>query len=123
MKYFFLLLIVLMTSYAGVIYGSTFIKRLSQLKEIQNAILILQNEVVYSYTPIPEAIENSVDKIKQPINNLFKRVHELLKDNKVDSVFNAFDIAYNEQKDMINIKREDMEIIFDFAKSLGQTAV
>ena len=123
MKYLFLTLIILISTYIGMIYGATFKKRLEQLKELENSLLILQNEVIYVYTPLPEAIKNTSNRAKEPIRKLFYKVYKLLDNNEVDSVFYAFNKSYKEHKDNLSLKKDDIEIILDFAKSLGQTSV
>ena len=123
MKYLLLTLIILVSTYIGMLYGSTFKKRLEQLKELENSILILQNEVIYVYTPLPEATKNTSARIKNPLKKFFYKIYRILENNEVDSVFNAFNQAYKEEKENLNLKKDDVEIILDFAKSLGQSSV
>lgn len=107
----------------GFTYGEGFKKRTKQLNEIQRCIHQLQNEIVYTHTPLPEAILDVSKKSSSPIKNIFEEVSSLLFFNEVDNVYQAFKNVMENQKDNLNLKKEDIDIIFDFAKTLGESDI
>lgn len=107
----------------GFTYGEKFTKRTKQLNELQRCIHQLQNEIVYTHTPLPEAILDVSGKSSSPIKNIFEQVSSLLFLNEVDNVYEAFKKTIYEQKDNLNLKKEDISIISDLAKTLGESDI
>ncbi|AGF56500.1 stage III sporulation protein SpoIIIAB [Clostridium saccharoperbutylacetonicum] len=115
--------IFLISTYIGFIYGDTFKKRQDQLREILKALTILENDIVYGTTPLPEALENLYSKINNPLNNLIKAIADRLIKGDVESVYQG---ALEEFKGLENefyLNEADKEIMADFLKSLGSSGV
>ncbi|EGT2191114.1 stage III sporulation protein SpoIIIAB [Clostridium perfringens] len=123
MKVFFLLIIVLLSSLIGYLYGEGFRNRLSQLRELKRALIDFENDIVYTYTPLPESIESIALKAKSPIKELFNEISFKLKNNEVENVYMAFKESINEHKKEMNLRNKDFEILLDLSKSLGETNV
>ncbi|WP_221389287.1 stage III sporulation protein SpoIIIAB [Clostridium perfringens] len=123
MKVFFLLIIVLLSSLIGYLYGEGFRNRLSQLRELKRALIDFENDIVYTYTPLPESIESIALKAKRPIKELFNEISFKLKNNEVENVYMAFKESINEHKKEMNLRNKDFEILLDLSKSLGETNV
>ena len=87
MKVFFLLIIVLLSSLIGYLYGEGFRNRLSQLRELKRALIDFENDIVYTYTPLPESIESIALKAKSPIKELFNEISFKLKNNLINNKF------------------------------------
>ncbi|MDU2664885.1 MAG: stage III sporulation protein SpoIIIAB, partial [Clostridium perfringens] len=121
MKVFFLLIIVLLSSLIGYLYGEGFRNRLSQLRELKRALIDFENDIVYTYTPLPESIESIALKAKSPIKELFNEISFKLKNNEVENVYMAFKESINEHKKEMNLRNKDFEILLDLSKSLGET--
>ncbi|WP_221372272.1 stage III sporulation protein SpoIIIAB [Clostridium perfringens] len=123
MKVFFLLIIVLLSSLIGYLYGEGFRNRLSQLRELKRALIDFENDIVYTYTPLPDIIESIALKAKSPIKELFNEISFKLKNNEVENVYMAFKESINEHKKEMNLRNKDFEILLDLSKSLGETNV
>ncbi|MEW9093692.1 MAG: stage III sporulation protein SpoIIIAB [Clostridiaceae bacterium] len=117
------LMVIISTTLSGILYGGNFKKRTHQLKELQRCIYQLQNEIVYTYTPLPQAFSNISKKSVYPINNFFDSISKLLYLNKVNNVYDGFQKAYEEVKDILNFTKEDINILFNFGKSLGESDI
>lgn len=118
-----IIIIIISSTLIGFIYGESLKKRVFQLKEIEQAILQLQSEVLYNHSSLPEVFKNISNKCSKPIGQVFMYVSMLLYENKVDSVYEGFRIAINENKDKLNIKQHDIDIILDLSKSLGESDI
>lgn len=114
-------LIVLCCTMAGFIYSEKYRRRVVELNEIHRSVIQLQNEILYTYTPLPEAIRNVSEKSIHPLDKLFLAVYEVLSSNKAESVYEAFLSAINNNKEYTSLKKEDMAVLLDMAKTLGES--
>lgn len=117
------LLILLSTSLAGFVFGESFKKRGMQLKEMERALIQLQNEILYTHTALPEAFYKIGDKSKDPMKNIFEDIAKSLDFSQVESVYFAFNNALNKNKEDLNLEKEDISILLDLAKSLGESDI
>lgn len=121
-KLIILIIVFLVFSYGGYAYGEKFNNRYKNLKEILKSILLLQNEIVYNMTPLPEALNSIGTKCRTPIKELFLNASKLLSEGEEDSVYDAFKIIY-EKENNIYLNKEDERVLGDFLKSLGELGV
>ena len=123
LKLMFLLIIFVTSSYLGFIYGETFKKRHDQLKEILKALSILEGEIMYGSTPLPEALDNISFKVREPLNKVIKRVKDKLTYGNVESVYEGFIEEFLVLEDEFYFNESDKRILGDFFKSLGDSGV
>lgn len=117
------LLILGATTYWGFYSSKHFTRRFNELMELERAIYQLEGEIVYTHTPLPEALYNISKKSRQPINNILFEIAEHLYSNKVESVFEAFDKTLKTYGDKTCFNNEDKSVLLDLAKGLGETDV
>lgn len=110
-------------SLIGFLYGENLRNRLIQLKEIEQALYQLENEIVYTRTSLPEIFFHVAQKCNKPIKNIFLDVSKLLYNNEVNSVYEGFRKAIELNKELISVKKEDIDVLLDLAKSLGESDV
>ncbi|MDP4087760.1 MAG: stage III sporulation protein SpoIIIAB [Bacillota bacterium] len=115
------ILIIGASSVIGFIFAETLRRRLNQLKELQGALVQLQNEIFYTRTDLPEACLKVALKSKNPINTIFEKVSEELSGNDMDSVYAAFQYALKVNEGGLNLTKEDKEILLDLSKALGDS--
>lgn len=123
LKLMLMLMIFITSSYLGFIYGETFKKRHDQLKEILKALSILEGEIMYGSTPLPEALDNISFKVRDPLNKVIKRVKDRLTDGNVESVYEGFIEEFLVLEDEFYFNESDKRILGDFLKSLGDSGV
>lgn len=107
----------------GFILGENLKNRLLQLKEIEQALYVLQNEIVYTRTSLPEIFFHVGEKCIKPINHIFFQVSKLLSDNEVDSVYEGFEKSLQDNYDLISLKKEDLNVLMDMARTLGESDI
>ncbi|AYD40600.1 stage III sporulation protein SpoAB [Clostridium fermenticellae] len=107
----------------GYMYGENLKKRTRELKEIERCIIQLQNEIVYTHTPLPEAIMTVSKKSFGGVKKIFEDISKLLMLNKVDSVYEAFNKVIDDEKKYLNLKDEDLYILLDMSKTLGESDI
>ena len=107
----------------GYIYGDSFRKRVTHLKEINKSLILLQNEVVYMNAALPIAIEDIAIKANEPLADFLLKVSESLKEGSEGDVYSSFKKVYRDYEDEFYLEKEDKSILEDFVKSLGESGV
>lgn len=116
-----LALIVGAASAMGFMFSETLKRRLTQLRELQGALIQLENEIFYTRTALPEACLSVSEKSNYSVDKVFKKVSEVLSDNSTNSVYDAFVTALSCNEEYISLTKEDKDIILDLAKALGES--
>lgn len=111
------------STFGGFFYSEAFKHRLKQLNEVERSIYQLQNEIIYTHTPIPEALENVSIKGIKPISQIFYEISQELSSNKHDSVQEAFKYIFDKRRKSINLKNCDIDVILDLSKCLGESDI
>jgi stage III sporulation protein AB len=123
LKFLGAVLIIFGSTVCGFFYSEKFRNRTQQLNELLRCLYQLQNEIVYTHTDLPEGLRNLSKMSIFPIGRLFKEISELLEKNKVDTVFDAFVQGFESEKDEIFLEKEDIEVIMNFSKTLGESDI
>lgn len=117
------IIIFLSCTYIGFYYGESFKKRSRQLNSILKSVLFLNNEVMYTNTPLPEALKYISLKVESPVNYVLSNVSDKLLKSESTSVYEAFEKEYKKNKSEFYLQDEDKRIVKDFLKSLGESGV
>ncbi len=117
------IIIFLSCTYIGFYYGESFKKRSRQLNSILKSVLFLNNEVMYTNTPLPEALKYISLKVESPINYVLSNVSDKLLKSESTSVYEAFEKEYKKNKSEFYLQDEDKRIVKDFLRSLGESGV
>ena len=123
LKIIFAISIVLISTYIGFAYGDTFRKRRDEIKEILKALIILENDIVYGTTPLPEALENLSYKVCEPVTKFVKAITDRLTKGDVESVYGGALEEFLLLENEFYLCDEDKKIMADFFKSLGESGV
>lgn len=122
-KFIGLAFIVFSSSGLGYILGSRFNMRVRELRLLRAAIQMLETEVVYSNTPLPDAFESIYKRCSSPINELFRTISSNLTKRTFDSVGEAFSKAVEDLKRNLSLSHEDIEILKSFGHSIGNSDI
>lgn len=114
-------LTVLSTSIIGYFYGKEFADRLDNLIYLEQCIKILETEVVYGATLLPEALTNVYKKGYKKVSILFNKVKEYLLLDKNRDVYTSFLNISNEMKAELSLKEEDIELLISLGRVLGSS--
>jgi stage III sporulation protein AB len=121
MKLLGCLLIIGASSLIGVVFAEELKKRAIQLRELQNAVLLLQNYIGFVHSTLPEAFQKISERCSEPISYLFEEVGKKLQCNEVSSILEAFSIALSNQKNSFKLKKEDKDILLDLARGMEES--
>ena len=111
------------SSMVGFIYSEKLKYRVYQLNEIHRAIHQLQNEITYVHALLPDAFKSIAYKSVEPIKELFTRTSELLVNNEYENVYEAMNSAINSMKSKLNLNVDDINVILDLSKTLGESDI
>lgn len=123
LKILILVAITFVCSLIGYTYGETFKKRYLELLELMRGLIDMENEILYSYKAIPEVLATVSNKLQDELGTIFYEVSELLIRGDFASINSAFEYVIQKNKDTIALKQEDLNIILDLSKSLGDTDI
>ena len=91
-------LMFLICTFIGYFIGENYKRRSIHLKEMQKALLLLNNEILYSNTPLPNALFEIGNKVSEPISFIFIEMSSILEEGNISSVYESFEIAYENHK-------------------------
>lgn len=117
-KYIILMLLLLSSSYIGILVSKKYQTRVNELKEIKNLLAIFVTKIKLTYEPIPQIFEELGNKKNtNAINiiNLFKTAASKMKEQSAGIAWlNAL------EKTSTNLKKEDIEILQGLSTLLGK---
>ncbi|WP_055667681.1 stage III sporulation protein SpoIIIAB [Desnuesiella massiliensis] len=119
LRLFGLLLIFIACTLTGFFYAESLRKRSLELKELERTLVQLKNEIMFLHSPLPEALKKIGERSKEPFSLLYIRISSYLEEGTCNSVFEATVKSLEDYKDILYLIKEDIEIIKDFSKNLG----
>ncbi len=116
-------LIILSSSSLGYMIGMRYSMRVREIKLLKISLQMLETEIAYSNTPLPEALKIVCKKSKHPINIIFNKAAANLGKKDCVSVGDAFCKSLDDAKGMYSLIDEDIDILRSFGHSLGSSDV
>lgn len=103
--------------YIGILISSGFDIRVKQIEQLRLAIEQMGFSIGFLKMPVSEALQGAGKARRGAVGRvLLSAAEKILKDS---SSYDAFDRAFRENKSSLCLKREDMDILTDFAQKLG----
>lgn len=112
-------LIIVSSSLIGYLYGIRYSKRLSNLIYLQQCIKLLETEILYGATPMPDALNNVYRKGNEKISFVFKEIRHNLLSSKDKSLYECFIEEKDTLKDKLHLSQEDVEVFMTLGQTLG----
>ncbi|GAA0443599.1 stage III sporulation protein SpoIIIAB [Lentibacillus halophilus] len=119
MKWIGALLFIATTTLIGFEISRTFHERPKQIRQMKNALQILEAEILYSQLPLPEAFETISKQIPEPISTFFYNMHISVHEAGMD-LYNVWDRCVNDLLETSSLSAIEGEIIKQFGRTLGQ---
>jgi len=112
-------LILISGSILGWIIAEQYTKRVQQLQELQMTIKVLDTEISYSSTFLPEALIHSGEKSTYPISFIFKETGKNMLNNR-ELIFSDIWIKILEENFYYNsLNNSDIKLLKNWGKQLG----
>lgn len=114
-------LIIGATSYVGWQVAAGYARRPRELRELQTALAVLQTEVEYGATPLPEALAATALTAGPVVGPIFSRTAERLKEGGGITAGEAMRAALSEVASSTALVKEDIEVLMALASVLGSS--
>lgn len=116
-------LMFLICTFIGFYIAENFKQRSLNLKEVQKAFILLNSEIVYANTPLPQALMDIGEKVSAPISKIFTDMSGMLENGEVCCISEAFEKSYKKNSSILNLVSEDYRVLNDFFKTLQSSGV
>ena len=120
LKYLFLIMILLGTSYIGFLVSKKYSNRVKDLKEMRRALNFFEEKIKFTYEPIPDVFKEIASKMQPNIGKIFKDGAIKMEENST-SAGEAWEEALKNENTAFT--KEDNEILKGLSKMLGKTTV
>lgn len=119
MKWIGALLFISITTWAGFEWSHKLSKRPAQIRQLKNALKILEAEMLYSQLPLRAAFHSISEQISQPTKSFFHGLATNMKASDVDLLL-LWDKQVNLFINSSSLGKNEEEILIQFGRTLGQ---
>lgn len=117
-KFIFLIMILVASSYIGIMVSNKYKDRVIELKEIKKGLNIFETKIKYTYEPVPDIFNEISKNLNENMGDIFKRAS---KEMESLSAKLAWEKAVEESK--TSMKKEDIDVVKGLGKLLGKTDI
>lgn len=114
-------LVVVASGMIGLTISREYQQRPGQLRDLQAALQLLDTEIGYASTPLPDAVVKVGKCVGPPVAGLFSEVAQLLRTRKGYTATEAWQEALKKLQLNSALRPADLEILFTFGHTLGGT--
>lgn len=115
-KYTSIFLVFFISFYIGYLISKRYTLRLKELKEIKNALNIIESKIKFTYEPLQEIFNETSKMVSKNISQIFVQASNNMKQENAEE---AWEKSLNCA--ITNLKSEDIENLKNFGKMLGKT--
>lgn len=117
------IMVISASSFIGYFISGDCSKRPVQLRDLQGMIRMLENEIRFLSSYIPEAFERIYKSVDSPVKDFFKATVENLKNDSSLNASCAWEMAITENIHKTALNEEDRDILLAFGKMLGNSDI
>lgn len=96
-------------------------RRVRELRAFQHALHILESEIMFTSTPLPQAVLKISRRLDRPLDRLFGLFGHILGQRIGYTAGEALAVAISKSRNLLCLNGEDIDIILGFGKNLGST--
>lgn len=115
------IIVVSSSSYIGFLIADYYRDRPKQLKGLHTSLQMLETEILYLSTPLPNALKTISEKCDKKINLLFKITADILDKQQGYTAGECWETAVNKYYKNSAINNKDKNILLSLAHYLGET--
>ncbi|RKL64230.1 stage III sporulation protein AB [Thermoanaerobacteraceae bacterium SP2] len=116
-------MVIISCSMIGFLVAGYYQIRPKILRNLQTAISMLETEINYGRSPLPEALKNIAEKCDKEVSELFMNTMKYLSERSGLTAGEAWEKALEAYAPNSNLNRGDFEILSAFGKYLGATDI
>ena len=118
-KIFFSITIIIICTVLGFLYARKYSDRLNNLNFLEQCISILETEIIYGATPLPQALNNVYLKGNKKVSFIFEEIKNDLILNKRGEVIESFSNIREILLNKLQLKEEDVEVFLSLGRVVG----
>lgn len=103
----------------GLYFAKRYSDRPRELRILQQALLMLETEIVYGVVPLNLAMKHIGDRVSGSIRMVFREMSKNLQELDGASTFECWKLAINKYFHLTALKLQDKEILMQFGLTLG----
>lgn len=107
------------SSLIGFIYANAFIDRTKLLGSLLSTLQMLETEILYSATPLPELLKKVAKKSKPEISNILLATSDTLYKKEGLLFADVWEKAVEKETEYTSFTKEDIEILVTLGKNMG----
>jgi stage III sporulation protein AB len=115
------LIVIFSTTFIGYVYSRVYAERVKQLRDMQYALNMLESEIIYTSTPLIEALSSVGEKSGSIVKKLLINMSDILRNKKCENISDAFFEAAKSVKNDLYFEDEEIELISSFIQSIGSS--
>lgn len=115
-------LVVLSCGYAGLLVAYRFRARPVELRYLRVALQVLETEIAYAATPLPEVLGKLAGRFPAPVGLLWETTGRLLQDGRGRSMGEVWSISLDYFSRFSALTGEDLDILLQFGFDLGNSS-
>jgi stage III sporulation protein AB len=119
MKWVGAILLIIATTQIGFEIAKRLANRPRQIRQLKNALQVLEAEIVYGQTPIHEVFMRLSSQIPKPLSLFFEQLTEKLQGNQI-SLYGVWKEVLDRFWLKTAMKKNEKEILEQFGQTLGQ---
>jgi stage III sporulation protein AB len=112
-------LIVVASTLIGFRIAARYANRSRQLRQFISALKLLETEIFYAATPLPDACRRIAKLSPTPVGAFFRQVAENLMDGQGRTATEVWREALLAMKDELALKESDRSVLIAFGQTLG----
>jgi len=115
-KYIIIFLVFCISFYIGNLISKKYTLRLKELKDIKNALNIIENKIKFTYEPLSDIFIQTSKMVSKNISEIFVQASNEMKEKNAEEAWNrSLETTRN------NLNKDDIENLKDLGRLLGKT--
>ncbi|MHB1125365.1 MAG: stage III sporulation protein SpoIIIAB [Bacillota bacterium] len=114
-------LVIIGSGLFGVTMARNYARRPWQLRGLQSALQMLETEIAYAASPLPEALARVAQSTQHPVRVLFQAAREELKEREGITVAEAWEAALERLQTVSALHASDLGVLASFGQGLGRS--
>ncbi|WP_163969970.1 stage III sporulation protein SpoIIIAB [Oceanobacillus halotolerans] len=119
MKWIGALLFIGTTTIVGFDVSNKLTKRPKHIRQLKNALQILEAEILYSQSPLKDAFTTITKQVPEPTKSFFGELSNRMNEKNAN-LYHVWDEAIKELMQNSSLGNNEQEILLQFGRTLGQ---
>ncbi|MEG0371591.1 MAG: stage III sporulation protein SpoIIIAB [Clostridium sp.] len=112
------IIIISSTTLLGFYYAKGLSERVQLIREIQYSLAMLESEIIYSSSPLIEAMQYVAQRSRSPVKEFFFSFSEKLYKKEIDCILDGFMMTVGEFGGKLKLEKDEIDSVGSFLKSL-----